>query len=185
MPRLFLLAFVYALALAAHLRTSRKKGSHPEKSHGSWAPNNSFTSKRAALRAKRVGGGSRAVTRATKSPQRKPSPFADDPFADDDPFAEDYGANEPKSKEERQRQRYEEKLIRQQEKAERSRLRNVILDQGGLQTRDDLREEYAGIPNTLKRRDGLPGDQMADYLKTYYAEFGIEDERDLIDFLAA
>lgn len=185
MLRLLAASLVRAFVLTAHLRNDRRKGSHPQKSHGSWSPNNSFTSKRTALRAKRSGGGRRSVARATEAPKRKPSPFAGDPFADDDPFAEDYGANEPESKEERQRQRYEEKLVRQQEKAERSRLRNIVLDAGGLQTRDDLREEYRGIPNTLKRRDGLAGDEMADYLKTYYAEFGIEDERDLIDFLAA
>ncbi len=34
MLRLLSIAFVYALVLAAHLKTSRKEGRHPEKSHG-------------------------------------------------------------------------------------------------------------------------------------------------------
>ncbi len=71
------------------------------------------------------------------------------------------------------------------EKAERSRLREVILEGGGLKTRDELRNEYSQIPNVYKRKDGTAGDEMAEYLATYYPEFGIEDERDLIDYLAA
>ena len=105
----------------------------------------------------------------------------DDPF--DDPFSDDSDA--PKSKEEKQREKYEQRQIREQEKAERSRLYQNILEVGGLKTRDELREEYAGIPNTYKRRDGLPGDEMAEYLNTYYPEYGIETEDDLIQFLAA
>ncbi len=34
MLRLLAIAFVYALVLAAHLRKDRRKGSHPQKSHG-------------------------------------------------------------------------------------------------------------------------------------------------------
>lgn len=104
---------------------------------------------------------------------------------DDDPFNEDFGPNEKKSKEDKQRERMEAKLIRDQEKADRSKVYQAIQGQGGLKTRDDLREEYAGIPNTFKRKDGLAGDQMAEYLGMYYPELGIESERDLIDYLAA
>lgn len=128
--------------------------------------------------------GKGAVTKLTalktgKSSTRK------SPFDDDDPFNEDHGGNEPKSKEDKQRERYESQQIRALEKAERGRLNSAVMEAGGLKTRVDLREEYAGIPNTFKRKDGLAGDEMAEYLGRYYPEFGIEDERDLIDFLAA
>ncbi len=106
-----------------------------------------------------------------------------DPFAN--PFDEDWGKNEKPTEEEAQRARLEAKLVREAEKAERSRLYQVIMEQGGLKTRADLREEYAEVPNTYKRKDGLAGDELADYLKTYYAEFDIEDERDLLQRLAA
>ena len=112
---------------------------------------------------------------------KKPSILDDD----DDPFNEDFGSDEPTSKEDEERERYEAKILRDLEKAERSRVFQSVQENGGLQTRDDLREEYAGIPNTYKRRDGTPGDEMAEYLAAYYPEFGIEDERYLIDFLAA
>jgi len=104
---------------------------------------------------------------------------------EDDPFNEDYGEDKPKTKEEKQQERYEAKLLRDMEKAARSAVRTAVLDAGGLKTRDDLREEYSEIPNTYKRRDGMPGDEMAEYLSMYYPEYGIEDERDLIDFLAS
>lgn len=106
-------------------------------------------------------------------------------FGDDDPFNEDFGPNESKSKEDKQREKYEAKLVRDLEKSQRSDVHRIITDAGGIKTRDDLREEYSGIPNTFKRKDGQAGDEMAEYLKTYYPEYGIEDERDLIDFLAA
>jgi hypothetical protein len=117
-------------------------------------------------------------------PKENPDDVFEDEFGDDDPFAGTYQPEEESDEERRQRQ-YEERLIRQMEKAERSRLYAVIMEQGGIQTRDDLREEYREIPNNFKRRDGMPGDEMADYLKTYYAEFGIETENDLLDYFAA
>lgn len=107
------------------------------------------------------------------------------PVEMDDPFAADFGPGEEKSKEDLQRERLEAKLLADMERADRSKLYRAIQDQGGLKTRADLREEYAGIPNTFKRKDGLPGDEMADHLATYYPELGIESERDLIDYLAA
>ena len=58
------------------------------------------------------------------------------------------------------------------------------MDAGGIKTSDDLREEYREIANTFKRRDGLPGDEMAEYLSVYHAEFGIQSENDLLDFFA-
>lgn len=105
---------------------------------------------------------------------------------EDDPFSEDYGMyEEEKSSEQLARERYELRQMRALEKQERSRVHSIVMEAGGLRTRDDLREEYSEIPNTFKRRDGLPGDEMADYFKEYYPELGIEDERDLIDFLAS
>lgn len=124
-----------------------------------------------------------ADSRPAKTPEKK-SVFAK-PVEDDDPFAEDYGENEAKSKEDKQRERLEAKLLADMERADRAKLYRAIMDQGGLKTRADLREEYAGIPNTFKRKDGLPGDEMADHLALYYPELGIESERDLIDYLAA
>jgi len=117
-------------------------------------------------------------------PERKKSVIAK-PADDDDPFAEDYGENETKSKEDLQRERIEAKLLRDMERADRSKLYKAIHDQGGLKTRAALREEYAGIPNTFKRKDGMAGDEMADHLAIHYPELGIESERDLIDYLAA
>lgn len=100
-----------------------------------------------------------------------------------DPFGEDFGDPESaETGEEREAREYEAKILRDLERDERSNLHTAILDAGGIQTRADLREEYREIPNTFKRKDGMPGDEMADYLKTYYPELGIEDENDLLDF---
>src|SRR5215218_466277 len=122
---------------------------------------------------KKPAGGLAHKVRNSASPKReaKPSVLAKrDPFEDDDPFAEDYGDNEKKSKEDLQRERMEAKLLRDMERADRSKLYKAIHDQGGLKTRADLREEYAGIPNTFKRKDGMAGDEMADHLAMYYPE---------------
>ena len=109
----------------------------------------------------------------------------DDPFDDDDPFNDPFdGASDEEDPEEAEQRKYEEKLLRDMEKADRQRLRGAVLEAGGLQTRDDLREEYREIPNTYKRKNGLPGDEMAEYLATYFPEFGVQDERDLIDYLS-
>lgn len=106
--------------------------------------------------------------------------------AEDDPFTEDWGeSGEEKSEEDLRRERYEAKLVRDMERADRSRVHTIIHDAGGLKTRADLREEYADVPNTFKRHDGLPGDVLAEYLASYHADLGIRDERDLISFLAA
>ncbi|MDP9438938.1 MAG: hypothetical protein M3P49_09355, partial [Actinomycetota bacterium] len=88
------------------------------------------------------------------------------------------------SDEDRERKRYEERVIRQMERKEGSSLYRIIIDAGGIQTGDDLREESRGIPNAYKRRDGLARDVMAEYLKEHHPEFGISDERSLIDVLA-
>lgn len=181
--RVSLALLVWVLVFAGHLRTSRKKGSHQEKAHGSWSPNNPFESKRANRRKANADKGRKiAAAKPSRPVITRPVVQFDD---DDDPFAEDYGDNEPISKEDAEREKYEARLLRDLEKAERGRVYSAVIEAGGLQTRDDLREEYSEIPNTFKRRDGLPGDEMAEYLSMYYPEFGIEDERDLIDFLAA
>jgi hypothetical protein len=136
---------------------------------------------------KKPAGGLADRLRDNTPPKRetKPSVMAKrDPFEDDAPFAEDYGENEPKSKEDLQRERMEAKLLRDMERADRAKLYKAIMDQGGLKSRAELREEYAGIPNTYKRKDGLAGDELADHLAICYPELGIESERDLIDYLA-
>lgn len=169
------LLILIAVSLAAHLgERDRRKGSHRQKTHGTRAGFGvDGPSARRAAHNRMVDG--------YKKREKKPSVM--DAF--DDPFADDDDGDEPKSKEDRAREKYEAKMVRDLERAERSRVYSIIQELGGLKTRDDLREEYAGIPNTFKRRDGLAGDDLADHFANYYPEFGIEDERDLIDFLAA
>ena len=177
-----------AEALAAHLgrfRKARKAGLSTKAAlkvaKGGGSPKKSAGEKK-------VGAGGLADrVRSSSSPKsgNKVSVLAKKPAVDDDPFAEDFGDDEPKSKEDLQRERMEAKLLADMEKADRQKVYRAIQDQGGLKTRPDLREEYAGIPNTFKRKDGLPGDEMADHLATYYPELGIESERDLITYLAA
>jgi hypothetical protein len=173
-----------AEALAAHLgrfRKARKAGLSVKaamKAAGGKSGDRKTTSKSPGGLASRIS----SEKPKSEKPEKK-SVFAKKPaFDDDDPFAEDYGDAIEQTKEDKQRGRYEEKMLRALEKQERSRLYEVFMEQGGIQTRDDLREEYREIPNSLKRKDGLPGDEMADYLKTYYPEFGIEDENDLLDY---
>ncbi len=175
-----------AEALAAHLgryRKLRKAGRSVEeatKALKEAAGSSSGPKKSADSLVDRVRNG------ASPKPKKRGSVLAKKPdLSDDDPFAEDFGEDEPKSKEDRQRELLEARLIRDMERADRRKVYRAIQDQGGLKTRDDLREEYAGIPNTYKRRDGLPGDEMADHLARYYPELGIESENDLIDYLAA
>ncbi len=138
----------------------------------------------------KVGAGGLADrVRSSSSPKsgNKVSVLAKKRGDDDDPFAEDYGDEHSatSSKEDLRRERMEAQLIRQMEKADRQKVYAAIQEQGGLKTRADLREEYAGIPNTFKRKDGLQGDEMADHLATYFPELGIRSERDLITYLAA
>lgn len=59
MIRLLFAALVYALVLTMHLKNDRRKGSHPQGTHGSWSPSNSFSSKSGASRAKEVEKGKR------------------------------------------------------------------------------------------------------------------------------
>lgn len=132
------------------------------------------------------GSDDRAQAKAPK-PAQADTPGADldadDPF--DDPFSEDFGDDEAaETPEERERRQYEAQLMRELERTERSDLSTAILDAGGIQTRDDLREEYREIPNHFKRKDGMPGDEMAEYLSVYYPELGIESENDLLQFFA-
>lgn len=152
-----------------HLLNDRRKGNHPQRSHGSWSSKNPFDSKRA----KRLG---KAVKKSIGNIFAKP--VIDD---DDDPFADDPFAPDPEDPE----AKHEAGLLKKLEKEERSRFHSIIHEAGGIKTRPDLREEYSQVPNTFKRKDGLPGDEMAEYIAMYYPEFGIEDERDLIDYLAA
>jgi hypothetical protein len=112
---------------------------------------------------------------------RRVAPQAKEPLG---ASAEDTGDGGLSAEEERKRRSYEKRELRKMEKAERSLLRQIILDASGIRTRDDLREEYRSIPNCYKRRDGLPGDEMAEYLSAHHPELGIHSERDLIDALA-
>jgi hypothetical protein len=166
-----------AEALAAWIgryKKARKAGkgiSEAKQAAGGASKNSSTSKKPSPISAKEKG---RPLTKAE----------IDKNMADDDPFAEDYGDNEEKSAEEKRQERQESQLLKKMEKEERSRLYNVFQEVGGLKTRADLKEEYRAIPNNLKRTDGLPGDEMAEYLSTYYPEFGIESENDLLDFFA-
>lgn len=141
------------------------------------------TLKKAAKEASAKRKPSKGKNRDKKQEELKfPKPISKDL---DDPFNESWGDEDEGSPEDAELAKYEAKQVADLEKAERSRLHGIVMEAGGLKTRDDLREEYAGISNTFKRRDGMDGDEMADYFATYYPEFGIEDERDLIDFLAS
>lgn len=79
---------------------------------------------------------------------------------------------------------YQNRVMRQMETQERGDLNRAIMEAGGIQTSDTLREEYQAIPDTFKRRDGLSGDVMADYLFNHHPELGIETEDDLIQYFA-
>lgn len=136
---------------------------------------------------KKSGGSLAERVRSSGGPapkEAKRSPLASKPVDADDPFADDPFTNEPESKEDKQRKRMEQALLRKMEQEDRSTLFNAIMEQGGIKPSSTLREEYGQIPRHLKRKDGLSGDEMADYLKTYYQELGIQDERDLIDYFA-
>lgn len=93
------------------------------------------------------------------------------------------GGPEEKSEEQKAQEKMERQLLEQLEKADTKKLFGAIMEQGGIRpSSDDLAEEYRSIPKSYRRKDGMPGDQMADYLKTYYPELGVEDENDLLDF---
>lgn len=103
---------------------------------------------------------------------------------DDDPFAEDDGA-EPETPEERRQRKYEERLLKEMEKADRAKLYSAIRDTGGIDPTPGLKEEYKTIPDAYGGGGkGLPGDAMAEYLNTYFPELGIETERDLLDYFS-
>ena len=178
-----------AEALAAHLGRFRKARKAGLGTKAALKVAKGGGSSKGSSGSKKVGtGGLAERVRSSSAPKsgNKVSVLAKKrPVEDDDPFAEDFGDDEPKSKEDLQRSRMEAKLLADMEKADRQKVYRAIQEQGGLKTREDLREEYAGIPNTFKRRDGLAGDDMADHLARFYPELGIESERDLIDYLAA
>lgn len=85
--------------------------------------------------------------------------------------------------EERKRREAEERASRQEEDMRRKLLGAAIQDQGGLAPSKTLSGEYREIPSVYKRKDGLPGDVMADTLRRENPELGIKTERDLIDAL--
>jgi len=124
------------------------------------------------------GSGSGAAAKELAKEQDVPASLKD-------PFAEDYAdPDSAETPEEREQRQYEAKILREMEKQERADVYRAITDAGGIQTRQDLREEYREIPNRFIRRDGLPGDELADYLGTYYPELGIESENDLLQYFA-
>lgn len=161
---------------------SRKRGGTGRSSGGS--------SGGSSGKSRKVGAGGLADrVRAGEAPEKKErrSVIAKRPALDpdDDPFGEDYGPEEEKTPEQKAQERMEQALIRKMEKEDRARVYAIIVEQGGLKTRPELREEYAAVPNVYKRRDGMDGDELADVLARNYPELGIESENDLLDFLAA
>jgi hypothetical protein len=153
---------VDAEALAAYLgrfKKARKAGASPAE----------------ARKAARGGKEKRKLSTSERA-RRKSDP--------DDPFAEDYGPNEAETPEQKRQRKMEEAILRKMEKEDRSNLYNAVMEQGGIKPSGELQEEYRQIPKHLKRKDGLAGDQMAEYLATYYAELGIRDENDLLDYFA-
>lgn len=186
------LLFILVSFACWHLRADRRKGSHRQGTHG-----NRYSGSGKGRKLVKAGG-SKSSGKATKSgadafkskKTAKPKPPPDDDDDDDlDFLGKGSSTNESRGEGAKAKptaqERHEAKLINQREKEERSRVHSAIKDMGGLKTRDDLRDEYSQIPNTFKRRDGMAGDDLAEHLAQYYPEFGIESERDLIDFLAA
>lgn len=195
-----LLALIAALPL--HLRKDRREGSHRQKTHGNrYSGSGSSRTLTKAGGSGKGGSGNKKSAGATinrirsekSSKKRSERPKytwkPEDDYDDDDLDFIGKGSSTNESRGESsaptksQQQKREEKMIRDMEKAERSRTFKAVMDNGGLKTNDALREEYAGIPNTYKRRDGMAGDEMAEMFSMYYPELGIESERDLIDFL--
>ncbi len=68
---------------------------------------------------------------------------------------------------------------------ETTELYQAIMANGGIKTREDdsLRTDYQRIPNTFKRRDGIPGDDMANLVASEFPHLGIYDENSLIEVL--
>lgn len=126
-------------------------------------------------RGRKIAGG---LSRKEYAARRKAARITND----DDPFAEDYGPNEPESKADKERKRFERSFERGADKSSR-KVGAVVLEMGGLKATGGLKEEHAEIPNAYKRRDGLPGDEMAEQLAQQYPQLGIRSERDLIEFL--
>lgn len=191
MIRLLITTTLIFLVLFAHLRKDRRKGSHRQSKHG-----NRYRSEGGKrILAKAGGSGTKKTSRSdkgrkiagfagAKSGKKKPAKDDDDSWLIDDAFDDD-DDDEPKSKEDREREKYEASVLREMEYNERGRLHDIILNEyGGIKTPDSLREEYRQIPNNVKRRDGFTGDDVAAMIANDYPEFGIESERDLIDFYA-
>jgi hypothetical protein len=112
-------------------------------------------------------------------------PFA--PQEEEDPFTENYSKNgdDEGSAKERKQKRLQSRMLRAWKRAEFARLSQIISDQGGIAPTGDLKEEYQGIPKALKnKKNGRSGDDMAQFLATNHPEFGIKDERSLIDVLS-
>lgn len=81
--------------------------------------------------------------------------------------------------------RWQARELREAEASEPSVFDIVVTEAGGLKAHDDddLRGEYSEIPPVFRRKDGLPGDELADYLAAHHPGLGVRDERDLIELL--
>lgn len=198
-----LIALIACIPL--HLRSDRRKGSHPQRTHGNRyggsGSSRTLVSKggsgKSSNSSKKDAGATINRIRSEKSSQKRSDRKSKntwkpaDDFEDDDLDFIGKGSSSNESRGEGSaptksaQQKREDKIIADMEKAERSRTFKAVQEFGGLKTNDDLREEYAGIPNTYKRKDGMAGDDMADHLAQFYPELGIESERDLIDFLVS
>lgn len=87
--------------------------------------------------------------------------------------------------ESQQREREESRMRREMAKAESSALYRAIMDQGGISlSSEDVREEYRSVPKSYRRKDGLPGDVVAEHLASNHPEFGITDENSLLQYFA-
>lgn len=82
--------------------------------------------------------------------------------------------------------RYERRVRDEFISAETRDLFTFVIENGGIRpSTPDLREEYREIPKNYRRKDGMPGDEMAELLATHRPELRIESERDLLEFFAA
>jgi hypothetical protein len=86
------------------------------------------------------------------------------------------------AEQEEQERAYQARITGRRDKEERSDFYQTIRALGGIKTHDDeLREEYRAIPNAYKSKNGLAGDVIASMLAQHHPQFGVTDERSLMD----
>jgi hypothetical protein len=91
-------------------------------------------------------------------------------------------ADGDENEDEEREKEHQARIIRGLDKEERSSFYQAIMELGGIKTHDnELREEYRAIPNAYKSKNGLAGDVIANLLAQHHPQFGVADERSLMD----